>query len=536
MRKYFEGKWMKNQAIFIFAMLFLLVWAYLFLSYKINLNGADLGRHLKNGEIITSNFIDGNFEEVSQILRKNVYSYTYPDYDFINHHWLSGVVFFIVEKFFGFWGLSFFHFLLKTSAFFIIFYIAYKETRFYFAFLAALIAAPLIGNRYEVRPEDFTYFFMAILILILYYFYKKNSTKFLFIIPLVMFFWVNANAYFIFGHYLLILFILVEISRKYLLKKQLNKKRISILGSLFLLNFLASLINPSFLKGALYPFLINNNISISISELLSVFSFLNRGEEAYCCGFISIVFGVVFFMILCRIFLNKKKEGDIFYLSLDLFFISMFVLYLWQIRNIALMGYVSIFVLARFFYDGQVFLGGNIVQLVELFKKRLDIKRFSLGVSFYKAIFSIFLVLFIISFYYFDKEKIENIEINRFGINSDANRAAEFFVEQGFQGPIFNDFGISSYLIYYLYPKERMYIDQRPEAFPADFQKKAVAEIFDDENIWKSEKEKYGFRAIFLKKSDSSAGQEFISRRKKEDEWKLAHEDEYSIIFVKEDY
>jgi hypothetical protein len=377
---------------------------------------------------------------------------------------------------------------------------------------------------------------MAIFILSLYYFYKKNSTKFLFIIPLVMFFWVNIHVYFIFGHYLLVLFILIEISRKRLLKKQLNKKRISILGSLLLLNFLASLANPSFIKGALYPFLVNNSIAISISELLSVFSFLSRGEEAYCCDFISLFFGVVFFTILYRIFLNKKKEGDIFYLSLDLFFVSMFILYLWRIRNIALMGYVSMFVLARFFYDSQVFLGGNFVQLFELFKKRFNIKRFSLGVSFYKAVFSIFLVFFILSFYYFDKERIENIEINRFGINSEANRAAEFFGEQGFRGPIFNDFGISSYLIYYLYPKEKMYIDQRAHPFPADFQKKAVVEIFNDEDIWKSEKEKYGFKAIFLKKTDSSKGQEFILRRKREDEWRLAYEDEYSIIFVKEDY
>jgi len=51
------------------------------LATPINLATADLGRHLKNGELLLSGNLD--------LLYKNYYSYTDPDYAFINHHWLG---------------------------------------------------------------------------------------------------------------------------------------------------------------------------------------------------------------------------------------------------------------------------------------------------------------------------------------------------------------------------------------------------------------------------------------------------------------
>ena len=52
----------------------------------------DLGRHLKLGEIIV---------QQKNIPKTNLFSYTYPDFPFINHHWLSEVIFFITAKSFG---------------------------------------------------------------------------------------------------------------------------------------------------------------------------------------------------------------------------------------------------------------------------------------------------------------------------------------------------------------------------------------------------------------------------------------------------
>ena len=62
--------------------------------------GIDLGRHLKNGELL-----------LSQILHTNFYSYTQPE---LNHHWLAGIVFYSVYKLDGFPGLNAFYILLAA--------------------------------------------------------------------------------------------------------------------------------------------------------------------------------------------------------------------------------------------------------------------------------------------------------------------------------------------------------------------------------------------------------------------------------------
>src|SRR5438128_2309762 len=69
----------------------LIVWYAITSAEVIDLTngGIDLGRHLKNGELLLS-------PAASQILHTNFYSYTQPDLKFVNHHWLAGIVFYAV--------------------------------------------------------------------------------------------------------------------------------------------------------------------------------------------------------------------------------------------------------------------------------------------------------------------------------------------------------------------------------------------------------------------------------------------------------
>ena len=47
--------------------------------------------------------------------------------------------------------------------------------------------------------------------------------------------------------------------------------------------------------------------------------------------------------------------------------------------------------------------------------------------------------------------------------------ALRFLRTEQLRGPIFNNFDVGGYLIYSLYPRERVYVDNRPEAYPATF-------------------------------------------------------------------
>ena len=97
----------------------LLVFYAFFLWHPVNFVTADLGRHIKNGELILA----GEFD----VLNKNFYSYTEPDHPAINHHWLSGVVFYTVWKLAGFKGLHLFYIVLSLATFLIFFNVARRD-------------------------------------------------------------------------------------------------------------------------------------------------------------------------------------------------------------------------------------------------------------------------------------------------------------------------------------------------------------------------------------------------------------------------
>ena len=78
---------------FLAIVLFLSALFSFFLFRRIHWPTEDLGRHLMNGKLL--------LEGKTEILYKNVYSYTYPDYPFLNHHWLTGVLYFVLFRAFS---------------------------------------------------------------------------------------------------------------------------------------------------------------------------------------------------------------------------------------------------------------------------------------------------------------------------------------------------------------------------------------------------------------------------------------------------
>src|SRR3989338_2363588 len=104
-----------KKTIAIVATVFLFVWGLSLFAQKIDLTTADLGRHIKNGELI----LNGSVEERRAVFTENFYSYTEPTHPFLNHHWGSGVLFYLIERVAGFGGLSLFFLLgIALSLFF----------------------------------------------------------------------------------------------------------------------------------------------------------------------------------------------------------------------------------------------------------------------------------------------------------------------------------------------------------------------------------------------------------------------------------
>src|SRR3990172_439707 len=191
--------------------LLLLAWFCFLMAGKIDLAAADLGRHLKNGEWIVNSGFD--FSEKGSPIYENFYSYTHPDFPFVNHHWASGVIFYLVHKAAGFTGLSAFNIFLAAVTFSVFFFVALRESNFAIALAISAFLAPLMTERREIRPETFSCFLAALFFLVLWLWNeKKISGKWLFVLPVLSAFWVNLHVYFFLVIFLIGVFFVSEIA------------------------------------------------------------------------------------------------------------------------------------------------------------------------------------------------------------------------------------------------------------------------------------------------------------------------------------
>ena len=494
----------KQNYLEIFILILLLFWYGFLIAKKIDLTTADLGRHLKNGELILKNFN-------SNLLKTNFYSYTHSDYPFLNHHWGSGVIFFLVKCIAGFTGLSLFYIGLSTFVFLLFLRLAQKTSNTTIAFLVAFFLAPLIAERKEVRPEIFSYLFSGLFFWILWH-YKQNPNLYRFCVllglPALEILWVNTHIYFFLGPLIIGVFLLEE------LIKQTKKwsKKIKQLTLAILTTTTASFLNPFGIKILLYPLNMSKNYGYKIVENQSVWFLekLNINNPNFLLFKISFVLLVLSFAAVL-IFCRRR-------FSLTLFILSMFFnLIAWfAIRNFTLAG---LFALPALAYN----IKAGIAQ-----KFQSSSHPMSAGLA--------ILIIGIFAFTIANNYQLLASRKNKFGFGLAPlnNSSAEFFKTQNIKGPIFNNYDIGSYLIYHFYPQEKVFVDNRPEAYPASFFKKVYIPMQENENIWQKQNTIYKFNAIFFSYHDATPwGQNFLIKRLNDPLWTPVFADPYAIIFLK---
>jgi hypothetical protein len=131
-----------------------------------------------------------------------------------------------------------------------------------------------------------------------------------------------------------------------------------------------------------------------------------------------------------------------------------------------------------------------------------------------------------------------SIQANGFGLSiaPTAEKGADFFISNHLKGPIFNDFDIGSYLDYRLYPRTKVFVDSRPEAYPASFFQQTYIPMQQDPKIFAQEDEKYHFQSIFFSYTDQTPwAQAFMKRLVQNPQWQLVYVDTFSAIWVKKD-
>ncbi|PIS09542.1 hypothetical protein COT75_00995 [Candidatus Beckwithbacteria bacterium CG10_big_fil_rev_8_21_14_0_10_34_10] len=498
---------MKNSSLkktfIVFEIIIFILFFVLFLStflHQITAFTQDLGRHLKIGEIII---------QTKKVPPTNLFSSSFPNFPFLNHHWLGEVIFYICFKFIGLNSLIFLKLGLCFLSFFSLVYLVYKKNGSLIAFLWGLVCFFLFSRRTEVRPEIFSFLFLSLYLIILSR--KKYFNKFFFILPLIQVPWVNIHIYFFLGPSLIFFYFLNSLFKRNKIKKIFKK----VIITTFLVG-LACFLNPNFSKGAFYPFNVFKNYGYKIVENQSFF-FMNR----YFGKIADPYFLLVFFISLLSFILTLKKQS--FYSLVSFIFFS--ILGFQASRNLPLFGLASLF-----------FVSQNLNILKQGFLKKMSIQNLlnlKLGVFFGLIFLLIFLSLGNIT----NQSRKRKYSYKKFGLGKfkGAEAGADFVIKNNLSGPLFNNFDIGSYLDFRFYPNIRVFVDSRPEAYPTSFFKSTYIPMQEKEEKWDEINNLYNFNLIFFSHSDITPWAiNFLSFIPKDPDWQIVFLDDFVIIFLKD--
>lgn len=473
MRRYIS---FKNLLFVIFLL------SYLLFCKPINLVTADLGRHIINGEIFLKTLV---------IPTTNFYSYTNPSFPTVNHHLGFGIIVYLIYSCVDFIGISLFFSFLASIISSLLFFLLSKKYAYQTTFPIVLLGLIPFSYRTEIRPEIFSYLFFVLMLFIYFLFDKKkiNFKYFLLSLFSIQFFWVNIHIFFVFGILLVCLF-----SFDFFYKSKWNLKMLLPVPVVVF----ASLVNINGINGLLYPLNIFNNYAYRIIENQSILFLIKWGMGfEYVFYFLLIIFSLI--LTIPHI---VKTRGKVF-LEIDFILFFIFAIFsLKMVRILPLFGVSFIFFYSKILYEN----------------KNLIFKKIFLSISF--AIFGIYF--------------ISQILRTGIGLAPNTQDSAIFFIANNIQGPIFNNYDIGGYLIFNLRGIEKVFVDNRPEAYPNKFFVEEYAKMQEKEDIWKRELEKYKFNTIYFYRHDvTDNAQSFLIRRLKDNDWVPVFVDNYSIILVR---
>ncbi|MBF0490634.1 MAG: hypothetical protein HQL15_08505 [Candidatus Omnitrophica bacterium] len=482
-----------NSIYEIVVLLVLLALVVLYLWVPINLVSCDVGRHLKNGEFLLSGH--------TEILYKNFYSFSYPDYPFINHHWLTGVIFYGIFHCCGFTGLSIFYILLILSAFILFFDSARRISGFHTAVFFAVLSFLLVVDRKEIRPEGFSVFFMGLYFYLLTRFQEKTlSPKMLFgIIPFVQLLWVNIHIFFFLGPMLIAIFLWQAQSSKE------DVKHIRTLLMVLVLSVIVNVLNPSGIAGVLTPLNGFKKFGYDLAENQNVVFMMRRFPQVvlYKLYFVvTPVLGLVALWGVCRDGVRRHWPM----LVLMIFVMAA------GFKAVRLLMPYGFFYIPLGAYFGNIFL-----------------KHFK-----YETVARIVIVVLLMEgmiFYAFMGPKNPSV-----GLAPKVNASVDFFKKNGLKGPIFSNYDIGGYLIYHFSDTEKLFVDNRQEAYPVDFFQKIYIPMQQNTVDWTLAQDRYNFNLIYFYRNDLTPwGQKFMISRIVDPAWAPIYIDNYVVVIARRD-
>lgn len=459
---------------------------------------ADLGRHLKLGEVVVNCFC---------VPQTNLFSYTHPDFHIINHEWLAEVIFYLVTATFGLNGLLIFKMIIIITTASLLYLIALKKGSLFWVTIFSLVSITLFSMRFSVLPELFSYLFIGIFIFLIERYKTSKKLYLLMLLPVLEVLWVNMHIYFILGITIYGFFFLENI-----IKHRMFNKKLLLIG---LLLVFSTVINPSFIQGALLPFTFSANYGFNVEENnspLTIFEPTSTNSNiAYTLVLQVITFELLIVLFILTLFI-KKQWRDIFHTGNG---ITAAFLGLKFTRCISLFGLLGFIPLVQSF-----------TYLEEKLKKHIDLPMLQILKSVVVICIAIIVGIHL--------KGLGDYKILHFGFMPSTENATAFIKQADVKGRIFNNYIIGNYLVYALYPQEKVYIDARPEAYPASFFDN-YWKMMADEQFFNSQVEKYDINAVVFNVAfeDQAKSRPFLIRLLDSKDWIPVYGDGTVTIFVR---
>jgi tetratricopeptide (TPR) repeat protein len=490
--------------------------------------GLDIFLHLKTGQWIWHNL---------SIPRVQLYSFMLGQKEWINHQWLFQAFIYPIYYTAGFNGLIIFRYSI-ICILLCLFFVFIEKTRYTFpvCVLAMNIAWMLAHERFfPIRPEIISMLFTVLFIVLLKR-YRGKGTIFL-LLPLQLI-WVNTHGYFVIGPVLTGIYAITKIiEARYNLPFSWKENGISLpaLKKIFILLallFPACIFNPSLLKGLYYPFNIfirsffgeyGPRIFPYIGELraVSARSIFLTGENAL----LHFMIGILFLSFLINI-----KRLSIFDIAVSLMFL---------LCSITAIRHIGFFAVSAGILAIMNFLKSEYA--VMPFKNKWHKPVFRLVAAFGTLALIVNYSVLIPSYagslrdrYVYNlkgDDKGYYLGLDEAGLGYPKG-AVSFMRANHITGNIFNVFNNGAYLIFYMYPDCRVFIDGRTELYEGPFLLADMRCLSDPKSI-EGISQRYNINCVILPCDSDNLIAGMFDYLYKDEKWRLVFFDGHSSVFLK---
>lgn len=462
----------------------------------------DFWIQLKVGQLIKQNF---------EIPKTILFAFTPATNNlFVAHEWLPSLIFSIFYDSFGYNFMIFLKLVLYSISFFLAYLLSYRINKNpLFSLFIASLCMFAVNYRSFMRPESFSYILFLSQLNLLWCYKEKKSLKYLFYYLILNIIWVNSHGSFLlslgFPTLLAASLVIDHLLENYFLKKKLPiiTNEVKMLTATSFICALSSLINPLGFK------LLVHSYNLGQNDLLkrTIFEWKPMLSRSVMNSSIFTVF-LIFITTLSLVLLFR-------FLKLRTFTICLLVIF----------GYLS--------FEAQrhlaFFAVASVWPLAIMLKGLEEHPKFSTFLS-----FSLITVLLLAANHSYQKGNTVRTKPGFYHSARIPERTLDYIRASKIKGNTLNTYSLGGQLLFHFYPKIKIGIDSRIDAYGVEYARKYRSLIHGKYEPLRDFLETYSINNIIINNSAfKSMTKKGAYEKLKEEGWKLSHRNSKVVILKK---